>query len=84
MQHLGNYEKFKFDLRPNGRYEVWTNNQVSKGGSPYTFGKDGMLQCTGVSRVLDTLDAVEMGLRTGASDCVFRAESIDECKCFVS
>ena len=63
---------------------MWTNNQVSKGGSPYTFGKDGMLQCTGISRILDNSDAVEMGLRTGASECIFRADTIDECKYFVS
>ncbi|WP_235223264.1 Eco57I restriction-modification methylase domain-containing protein [Oscillibacter valericigenes] len=88
VQHLEPYNHFKFPPANSGRYEVWTNNQVSKGGGARggvgILNNLGNTQCVGISRVLDTKDAVDMGMRTGASTCSFSSDSRQECEHFVS
>lgn len=88
VQHLEPYNHFKFPPANSGRYEVWTNNQVSKGGGARggvgILNNLGNTQCVGISRVLDTKDAVDMGMRTGASTCSFSSDDKQECEYFVS
>lgn len=88
IQYLGAYNHFKFVSGNCGRYEVWTNNQVSKGGGARggvgILNNLGNTQWVGISRILDTKDAVDMGTRTGASTCSFSSDDKQECENFVS
>ena len=81
------YTKFKFGSI-NCRYQVWTNDQLSKGGG--ARGGVGLLnnlgntQCVGLSRILDKMDSDYELDKPGASSCSFSSDNRAECESFVS
>ena len=86
---LGSYSKYKIDSIPKDkRYQVWTNNQLTIGGQGgqenYLLSITGSHNAISISRILDSHDAVDMGMRTGASTCSFSSDDKQECECFVS
>ena len=87
---IGKYKGFKFQTQAK-RFQVWINSQIQLGGNANYGGNSGCLLTqtgavgvVGASRIIDSTDAVEMSLRTGASTCAFSADTKEECEYFVS
>lgn len=87
IEIMGNYKVFSFKAT-NKRFQVWTNNQLTIGGqggrNNYLLSTSGMHNAISISRIIDSTDAAEMSLRTGASSCAFSADTKEECEYFVS
>ena len=92
VQILGNYQPHHIEKNPlNKKYQVWVNSQISHVYTPngkddngtYLMSREGFAQYVGASRIIDSTDAVEMSLRTGASTCAFSADTKEECEYFV-
>ena len=82
VDYLGQYTRWAWPPLTKGRFEVWLNIQLlvrgSGGGISCLLMKDGDTQVVQRPHVLDT----EAGdfITSNASVCVYRANSIDECK----
>lgn len=86
---MGTYLVFKLStINKSKRYQVWTNSQVSSagggGGGGLLTQEDGNCLFVGVSRIIDSTDAMDMSTRSGASTCSFSSNSRQECESFVS
>ena len=86
VDYLGRYDKWRWPLLLNGRYEVWMNIQLlvrgSGDGISCLLMKDGNTQVVQRPHILDT--AAGDFVTSQASACVYRTNSIDECRSFES
>jgi len=86
VRYLGNYSTFKFKTSNKGRYEYWINSLFSLGGgSPWNrvlFTVEGKCKVLGAGYLIDS-DAGEK-CPAGVSQMIFRTDSLDECKSFIS
>ena len=87
VEYLGNYNKFRFTMQRNNKYQVWTNSQVSVGGNGHGQGvgllnRQGTTYCIGVSRLINTSKGEESS--SGASESTFSSDNKAECESFIS
>ena len=85
--YLESKKKFKFEYgNKKGRYEVWVATQISAGGGSKSdramLTIDGGLTCIGATYIIDKDKNEESP--SGTSGCVFRSDSKEDCKSFVS
>lgn len=81
VHKLDSIEKFQFNYDINKRYQVWTNTQVAASGGKF-MNSSGKTAVIGVSRIIDTYKNEQSS--STKSKCIFSADSIEECKSFIS